>query len=90
MAFDFNKVGKLKGKPTDPDWSNPVSFFYKLTHPDIKDLFPAQRDILKSWFTSFKGQENDKIVSLNTGGGKTLIGLMVAESIRRETSSRSK
>jgi Rad3-related DNA helicase len=88
VAFDFGKVGKLKGRSTDPDWSNPVSFFYKLTHPDIKDLFPAQRDILKNWFASFKAQENDKIVSLNTGGGKTLIGLMIAESIRRETGGK--
>jgi hypothetical protein len=31
-----------------------------------------------------KGSASDKIVSLNTGGGKTLVGLMMAESIRRE------
>ena len=88
MAFDFSKVSKTKIGSTDPDWSNPVSFFYKLSHPDIKDLFPVQRDILKSWFTAFKEGQNDKMVSLNTGGGKTLIGLMIAESIRRETGGK--
>lgn len=90
MAFDFSKVSQTKSKPTDPDWSNPVSFFYKLSHPDIKDLFPVQRDILKSWFTTFKESQNDKMVSLNTGGGKTLIGLMIAESIRRETAGKGR
>lgn len=88
MAFDFSKVSQIKGRPTDPDWSNPVSFFYKLSHPDIKDLFPVQRDVLKGWFQAFKESQNDKMVSLNTGGGKTLIGLMVAESIRRETGGK--
>lgn len=84
MSFDFSKVSKPKVRTSDPDWSNPVSFFYKLTHPEIKDLFPVQRDVLKNWFSSFKDGENDKMVALNTGGGKTLIGLMVAESIRRD------
>lgn len=84
MGFDFNKVSSIKSKPSDSGWSDPVSFFYKLTHPEIKDLYPVQRDILQSWYTELKNGGNDKIVSLSTGGGKTLIGLMVAESIRRE------
>jgi hypothetical protein len=83
MRFDFSKIPGTKAQPTDPDWSNPVSFFYKLNHPEIKDLFPVQRDALKGWFESLKNGENDKMVSLNTGGGKTLIGLMIAESMRR-------
>lgn len=86
--FDFSKVSKPKAKPTDPDWSNPVSFFYKLSHPEIKDLFPVQRDVLKNWFAEFKTGSNDKMVSLNTGGGKTLIGLMIAESMRRDTGGK--
>lgn len=86
--FDFSKVVRPKARPNDPDWANPVSFFYKLSHPDIKDLFPVQRDVLKNWFTEFKSSANDKMVSLSTGGGKTLIGLMIAESIRRETGGK--
>jgi len=86
--FDFTKVSKSKEKPSDPDWSNPVTFFYKLSHPEIRDLYPVQRDILQCWYTEFKSGLNDKMVSLNTGGGKTLIGLMMAESIRRETSGK--
>jgi len=84
MGFDFNRVSSIKSKPNDSGWSDPVSFFYKLTHPEIKDLYPVQRDILQSWYAELKKGNNDKIVSLSTGGGKTLIGLMVAESIRRE------
>jgi len=82
--FDFSKVASTKSKSNDSDWSNPVSFFYKLTHPEIKDLYPVQRDILQAWYAGFKNGDNDKIISLNTGGGKTLTGLMVAESLRRE------
>lgn len=88
MAFDFNKVPRIKTKSADPEWANPVSFFYKLSHPAIKDLFPVQNDVLKKWFADFKNGYNDKMVSLNTGGGKTLIGLMIAESIRRETGGK--
>lgn len=86
--FDFTKVSKTKAKSGDPDWSNPVSFFYKLSHPDIRDLYPVQRDILQGWYEEFKKGSNDKMVSLNTGGGKTLIGLLIAESIRRETNGK--
>ena len=68
--FDFSKVSKPKGRPTDPDWANPVSFFYKLSHPHIKDLFPVQRDVLKNWFAEFKSSVNDKMVALNTEIGR--------------------
>jgi len=88
MDFDFSKVSKTNVKPTDPDWSNPVSFFYKLSHPNIRDLYPVQRDILQNWYSEFKKGVNDKMVSLNTGGGKTLIGLMIAEAIRREANGK--
>lgn len=87
-AFDFDKVSMPKTKPVDPDWSNPVSFFYKLSHPRILNLFPVQNDVLKKWFFEFKRGANDKMVSINTGGGKTLVGLMIAESIRRDTEGK--
>lgn len=86
--FDFSKVSKPKARSADADWSNPVSFFYKLAHPAIRDLYPIQRDILQNWYSEFKAGVNDKMVALNTGGGKTLIGLMIAESVRRETSGK--
>lgn len=86
--FDFKKVARVKNRPVDPDWSNPVSFFYKLSHPTIRDLYPIQSNILQAWYAEFKKGVNDKIVSLNTGGGKTLIGLMVAESIRRDVAGK--
>lgn len=88
MSFDFSRVPKPRQKSSDPDWSNPVSFFYKLQHPEIKDLFPVQRDVLKNWFSEYKIGANDKLVSLNTGGGKTLIGLLIAESIKRESQGK--
>lgn len=86
--FNFDKVSIPGNKVNDPDWSNPVNFFYKLSHPKIRDLYPIQRDILQNWYSEFKKGQNDKIVSLNTGGGKTLIGLMIAESIRRDTNGK--
>src|SRR5262249_44426589 len=86
--FDFKRVSKAKSKSTDPDWPNPVSFFYKLAHPTIKDLFPVQRDLLKNWYAEYRNGANDKMVSMNTGAGKTLVGLLIAESIKRETSGK--
>jgi len=87
-SFDFSKVTKSKNTQTDPDWSNPVMFFYKLSHPTIRDLYPVQRDIIQEWYNGFRIGHNDKMISLNTGGGKTLIGLMIAESIRREKNGK--
>ena len=84
MPFDFRKVKSTKTNPNiDPDWDNPIKFFYKLSHPSIKDLYPIQHGLLKEWYFSFEKNNNDNLISLDTGAGKTLIGLLIAESIRR-------
>lgn len=81
MAFDFRKA--IAAEENNDGENNPIKFFYDLSHPEIIDLFPVQYDILKNWNESYGKNENDKIISLDTGAGKTLIGLMIAESIRR-------
>lgn len=47
---------------------------------DTGPLRPAQMEILKSWFTDRK-DERDLIVKLHTGEGKTLIGLLILQSV---------
>ncbi len=89
MSFDFSKIPSIKSfQNPDPDWDNPIKFFYKLNHPTIKDLYPVQHGILKEWHQSLLSGNNDKIISLDTGEGKTLIGLLMAESIRRHSGGK--
>lgn len=89
MGFDFKKIPSIKGDSSrDPDWANPVKFFYKLLHPSIKDLYPIQHDLLKRWHQNFIENKNDSLISLDTGVGKTLVGILIAESIRRTRNAK--
>jgi hypothetical protein len=86
--FDFSKVVKPSTSIKDPDFANPVKFFYKLSHPEITDPRPPQDDILNRWFNAYNTGQNDNVISLNTGAGKTLVGIYIAESIRRSTGGK--
>jgi len=82
MAFDFSKV-KAKKKDTLP--VDPVELFQKIkvSDPNINDLWLAQGDALRDWHRN-RGK-NDIGVVLNTGAGKTLVGLLMAQSLVNET-----
>lgn len=86
--FDFSKVVKQSSLSNDPDFTNPVKFFYKLSHPEVTDPRPSQYDMLNKWFDAYNLGQNDNVISLNTGAGKTLVGLYIAESIRRATGGK--
>jgi hypothetical protein len=49
----------------------------------INDLWDGQAQALSAWHQ--RRSENDNLVLLNTGAGKTIVGLLIAESLRRET-----
>ena len=69
---DFKKrlAGKKAERPTDP-----VKLYDTLDRAHDKGpLRPAQAAVLKDWFASHREQQ-DVIVKLHTGQGKTLIGL---------------
>ena len=85
MTFDFGGVG-LPGD--DSIIVQPVDLFRSLRvlDPDINDLWLAQGDALREWHEN-RG-EADIAISLNTGAGKTLVGLLIAQSLVNETGGR--
>ncbi|OEK67352.1 helicase [Staphylococcus equorum] len=48
----------------------------------FNDLFSNQKDILVDWFK--KRNQKDTVIKLHTGGGKTLVGLLIAQSTMDE------
>lgn len=78
---DFNKLRarKAKGQVTDP-----IEIFRRLPKPEgINDLYTSQAEVLSAWFD--KRQEKDTVLKLHTGGGKTLVGLLIGQSSLNET-----
>lgn len=78
---DFNKLRGQKNRPTPLD---PIEIFRRLPKPEaINDLYISQAEILKSWFD--RRAEESLVIKLHTGGGKTLVGLLIAQSSINET-----
>lgn len=78
--MDFKKLRSQKTKPKTID---PVEIFRRLPKPPgINDLFTSQSEILKMWFD--RRNEHDTVLKLHTGGGKTLVGLLMAQSTLNE------
>lgn len=79
---DFNKLRTQKRIPKAID---PIEIFRRLPKPlGINDLYTSQAEVLKSWFE--RRAERDVVIKLHTGGGKTLVGLLLAQSTLNETS----
>jgi len=87
MTFDFGKV-KAKKKEIAP--VEPVEIFQKnkskITDTGINDLWLGQGDALRDWHDN--RDKEDVAIVLNTGAGKTLIGLLVAQSLVNETKGK--
>lgn len=85
MAFDFSRIRPEKAarRPVDP-----IELFQSLRVSDamINDLWLAQGDALRGWHEG--RTRSDVAVSLNTGAGKTLVGLLIAQSLVNETRGR--
>lgn len=78
---DFNKLREQKNRPTPID---PIEIFRRLPKPEaINDLYISQAEILKGWFD--RRNEESLVIKLHTGGGKTLVGLLIAQSSINET-----
>lgn len=77
---DFKKLRseRPKSSPTDP-----LRIFQRLPKPEhINDLWDSQSEALKLWYE--RRTENDLVIKLNTGGGKTLVGLLIGQSLMNE------
>lgn len=65
----------------------PLKIFKKLIlRSSIENLWEPQGEALKKWHK--KREDSDVVVQMNTGGGKTLVGLLIAQSIVNETKGR--
>ncbi|WP_110381799.1 DEAD/DEAH box helicase [Nitrosomonas ureae] len=79
---DFDKLRTQKKKPKVIE---PTEIFRRLPKPPgINDLYTSQAEVLNAWF--LRRMERDIVVKLHTGGGKTLVGLLMAQSTLNETS----
>lgn len=77
---DFNKLRSQAQKAAPVD---PLEIFRRLPKPQgINDLYTSQAEVLEAWFQ--RRQERDTVVKLHTGGGKTLVGLLMAQSTLNE------
>lgn len=79
VDFDKLKTKKKKTKAIEPS-----EIFRRLPKPPgINDLYTSQAEVLQSWYV--QRHERDVVVKLHTGGGKTLVGLLMAQSALNET-----
>jgi len=80
VDFDKLRTKKKKTKAIEP-----LEIFRRLPKPQgINDLYSSQAEVLSGWFS--RRNERDVVIKLHTGGGKTLVGLLMAQSTLNETS----
>ena len=77
----FSSIPQLTAKPPPSD---PFEIFAR--RPSLlgtpNDLWGGQRDALQGWVTN--RTKRDVLVSLNTGSGKTILGVLIAQSMANE------
>jgi replicative superfamily II helicase len=77
---DFKKLREGKGKPRP---IIPRDIFNALPKPPgINDLYASQAEVLDIWFG--RRSDRDVVIKLHTGGGKTLVALLMAQSVMNE------
>ncbi|MEA4900711.1 DEAD/DEAH box helicase family protein [Desulfitobacterium sp.] len=81
MSIDFSKFRK---KAEVSKETHPIKIYDSLR--GLNDLWRGQYLALEEWYR-LREQDNH-VISLNTGGGKTIIGLLQAQSIVNETRGR--
>jgi Type III restriction enzyme, res subunit len=79
--MDFSKLGSTTKAPPP---LNPIKIFETLPSlpGTFNDLWRGQDKALTEWHTNRDKQ--DVLVSLNTGAGKTVVGLLIAQSLVNE------
>ena len=82
MTFNFDDI-QLPSHQARP--SDPIEVFQRaaVTDGSINDLWLAQGDALRDWHQH--RNLKDVAIVLNTGAGKTLVGLLIAQSLVNET-----
>lgn len=78
MAIDFKK--KLASR-TITSKTNPIELYGTLDRKSVAGpLRPAQEIVLSEWYTK-RRTDRDLIIKLHTGEGKTLVGLLLLQSL---------
>lgn len=78
MAIDFKK--KLASRTIEPK-TNPIELYETLDRKSVAGpLRPAQEVVLSEWYTK-RRMDKDLIIKLHTGEGKTLVGLLLLQSL---------
>ena len=84
-------TSKLKGLKITPKKrskeTNPLKIFETLTlRGTVENIWDPQSEALRSW--DAVRQKKDVVIEMNTGGGKTLIGVLIAQSLVNETAGQ--
>src|SRR5262249_6069194 len=79
--MDFSKLGSTKKAPAP---RNPIRIFETLPSLSgtFNDLWRGQDKALTEWHDN--RDKNDVLVTLNTEAGKTIVGLLTAQSLVNE------
>jgi replicative superfamily II helicase len=78
---DLKKLRQAKAQTTIVD---PIEIFRRLPRPEsINDLYTSQAEVLARW--AKQPDKRDSVIKLHTGGGKTLVGLLIAKAIMNRT-----
>ncbi|MBS1815416.1 MAG: DEAD/DEAH box helicase family protein [Acidobacteria bacterium] len=81
MPIDFKTFGASKAEPPPSD---PIEIFRRLPKSEnLIDLHVSQAEVLEEW--NKKRGAKDTVIKLHTGGGKTLVGLLIGTSIMRHS-----
>lgn len=85
MDFDWSSLGP---PPSGGEETDPIKIFgsLQLQESGINDLWLGQGDALRDWHAN--RHKDDVAIILNTGAGKTLVGLLAAQSLVNETRGR--
>lgn len=81
MALDFNKI---RNRDKGSKILSPRDIFMSLPNKSEKYLYPrdVQTEVWNSWFS--KRNKKDLIIKMNTGSGKTVVGLLILKSCIEE------
>jgi replicative superfamily II helicase len=75
--------GKLRASGKKAKSLDPIEIFRRLPKPaGINDLYTSQAQALEAWYS--RRADRDIVIKLHTGGGKTLVGLLAAQSTLNE------
>ena len=75
--------GELRRARSTTKALHPKDIFLRLPKPlGVDDLWQSQAEALEEWFD--RRDQQDLVIKLNTGGGKTLVGLLMAQSTLAE------